>query len=249
MAKAKYRRKSKLDPFESKIGILPDKVIGDLAGVTSENVRAFRNRRGISARWRGEDEPFDVEEVADEVKSTSRLKKRRSRLVPPAHTRAVLDELPPEPILGEEEVETEEDIISTGSYVDPAEEAAMLVGSDLFWSDSPPEVKPTAEIETTSSSSSPFWSDNPDDDPFVYIPPAATPPVPAAENPVYQSRFVDGAVQAFIVTVEANGEQKDYVSIGQDIAKASALAVDSVRNRDPRARVIAIKYLAEALIS
>ncbi len=48
------QRPSKLDPYHERIGILPDKEIAALAGVTPENVRAFRNRRGIPARWRGE---------------------------------------------------------------------------------------------------------------------------------------------------------------------------------------------------
>jgi len=55
MAEGK-RRKSKLDPFADKIGILSDKMIAEMAGVSGENVRAHRKRREIPARWRGEGE-------------------------------------------------------------------------------------------------------------------------------------------------------------------------------------------------
>ena len=59
MAKRR-RRRSKLDPFLEKIGIVPDRQLAELAGVTPENVRAFRKRRGIPARWRGEGDPLPV---------------------------------------------------------------------------------------------------------------------------------------------------------------------------------------------
>jgi len=59
MAKRR-RRKSKLDPFLDRVGILPDRKLAELAGVTPENVRAFRKRRNIPARWRGEGEPLPV---------------------------------------------------------------------------------------------------------------------------------------------------------------------------------------------
>lgn len=54
---ARKRRKSKLDPYLDQVGVLADRQLAELAGVTPENVRAFRKRRGIPARWRGEGEP------------------------------------------------------------------------------------------------------------------------------------------------------------------------------------------------
>ncbi|MBN1336989.1 MAG: hypothetical protein JXB39_13610 [Deltaproteobacteria bacterium] len=48
------RRKSKLDPFLDRIGVLSDREVAALAGVTAENVRAWRKRRGVPASWRGE---------------------------------------------------------------------------------------------------------------------------------------------------------------------------------------------------
>ena len=48
-------RPSKLDPFRDLLGTVPDREVAAMAGVTAENVRAFRRKRGIPAGWRGED--------------------------------------------------------------------------------------------------------------------------------------------------------------------------------------------------
>jgi len=50
-------RVSKLDGFLDIVGHLPDKVVAERAGVTAENVRMYRMRRGIAAQWRPEDAP------------------------------------------------------------------------------------------------------------------------------------------------------------------------------------------------
>lgn len=46
------RRQSKLDPFLDLVGKIPDAEVAVQAGVTPENVRAFRNRHGIAAYYR-----------------------------------------------------------------------------------------------------------------------------------------------------------------------------------------------------
>ena len=56
-------RKSKLDPFVDKIGIFPDKTIAEMAGTSAENVRVYRKRKDIPARWRGQGEPLPNEEA------------------------------------------------------------------------------------------------------------------------------------------------------------------------------------------
>ena len=48
------KRQSKLDPWLSEVGVICDTEIAKLAGVTSENVRAYRKRHSIPAFWRGE---------------------------------------------------------------------------------------------------------------------------------------------------------------------------------------------------
>jgi hypothetical protein len=48
------RRRSRLDPYLELLGDVPDRELAERAGVTPENVRAYRVRRGVPARWRGE---------------------------------------------------------------------------------------------------------------------------------------------------------------------------------------------------
>jgi DNA-binding CsgD family transcriptional regulator len=52
-ANAPRRRRSALDPYFDMLGTVPDSEIGALAGVTGENVRAYRRRHGIDATWKG----------------------------------------------------------------------------------------------------------------------------------------------------------------------------------------------------
>jgi len=51
------RRRSKLDPFNDLLGKVPDAEVAAMAGVTSENVRAYRRRHGIAAEWRTAEAP------------------------------------------------------------------------------------------------------------------------------------------------------------------------------------------------
>jgi len=78
-------RKSKMDPFMDKIGVLSDREVGELAGVSSENVRAFRKRRGIPAQWRGEGKKTPATPVpkAKAVpKAATKRKPRKGKLTP-----------------------------------------------------------------------------------------------------------------------------------------------------------------------
>lgn len=47
------RRKSRLDPYFDELGKVPDAEVAAKAGVTPENVRAYRSRHGIKAEYRG----------------------------------------------------------------------------------------------------------------------------------------------------------------------------------------------------
>ncbi len=44
-------RRSALDPYANLLGTVPDQEVASLAGVTPENVRTYRQRRGIAATW------------------------------------------------------------------------------------------------------------------------------------------------------------------------------------------------------
>lgn len=51
-AKKPGRRRSRLDPFYDLLGKIPDAEVAEKAGVTAENVRAYRSRHGIAAQYR-----------------------------------------------------------------------------------------------------------------------------------------------------------------------------------------------------
>lgn len=90
-------RKSRLEPYAHLIGTVPDKEIAEQAGVTAENVRTYRIRRGIPAAWRGETSSElagKLETKAARGRSSRRHRKvssRPSRLDPYRH---LLGEVP-----------------------------------------------------------------------------------------------------------------------------------------------------------
>lgn len=53
-------RRSLLDPYADMLGKVPDGEIARLAGVTAENVRTYRSRRGIEAAWQKKGEEIEV---------------------------------------------------------------------------------------------------------------------------------------------------------------------------------------------
>lgn len=61
--KSPQRRSSKLDSYMDLVGTLPDREVATMAGVTPENVRAFRRRHNIPARWRDEGDEGRVSEA------------------------------------------------------------------------------------------------------------------------------------------------------------------------------------------
>ena len=75
--KGSNRRKSKLDPWFSQLGAVPDRVIAEQASVTPENVRAYRKRHGIPSTWRDEaateDAPTQAAAPAPKRKSAPRV--------------------------------------------------------------------------------------------------------------------------------------------------------------------------------
>lgn len=62
-------RRSRLDPFAHLLGKTSDAEIGRLAGVTAENVRTYRRRRGIKAEWRPAGADTQVELRAPRVRT------------------------------------------------------------------------------------------------------------------------------------------------------------------------------------
>ena len=90
-SKSRRPRKSKLDAHLDIVGTLPDKEVATRAGVTAENVRTYRARRGIPAGWRGEarEEPAPVAakpaKKPTRRRKNSRPRRRKSKLDPFVH--------------------------------------------------------------------------------------------------------------------------------------------------------------------
>ena len=57
-------RRSALDPYTHLLGAVPDQEIASLAGVTPENVRTYRHRRGIAVGWATEPAESGAPEMA-----------------------------------------------------------------------------------------------------------------------------------------------------------------------------------------
>lgn len=71
-------RRSKIDPFADKVGTVSDREIADLAGVTVENVRTWRKRRGIPSPGRA----AASEKPARARKGKKKSRRRKSKLDP-----------------------------------------------------------------------------------------------------------------------------------------------------------------------
>jgi len=243
------RRKSKLDPYMDKVGVLPDKQVAMLAGVTPENVRAFRNRRGIPARWRGEGEPLpDAGAPAPAPPASKRASKpRKGKLTPYLAEIGILTDgviakkasttpqnvrnfrmrhgIPArwrgegEPLPGEAE-------ILQSAVEEPKPEVAPET------EDVPPEPESTPDPE---ESTQPTGVDPPDElpaDPEEVLSPALT-------KPVLQ--------QAYSVTVERPEGEVEYVATGADIGEAATKAVAALGEHGIEGTVVGIRFLACAL--
>ena len=71
-------RRSKLDPYADKVGTLPDREVAELAGVTVENVRTWRKRRGIPSPGRS----AAAEKPTRARKGKKKSRRRKSKLDP-----------------------------------------------------------------------------------------------------------------------------------------------------------------------
>ncbi len=56
------------------------------------------------------------------------------------------------------------------------------------------------------------------------------------------------AAQGFIATVVTGGEHREYMVLGDDLAQACHIALDTVARMDAQARVLSLRYYADALL-
>jgi len=224
--RASKPRKGKLTPYLAEIGILEDAVIARKAATTPQNVRNFRMRHGIPARWRGEGEALPGE--AEVLQAAAA----------PAEEVVPESDLPPEP---EEAVPL---LMSDPTPEEPAKSAsdASEPADEL---PSEPEDHPTPEVVAEPASVDAF-----EGDPAVSDLSAETddelPPKPE-DTPALRKPARPALQRAYSVTVEGPEGEVEYVATGADIGEAATKAVAALGEHGIEGTVAGIRFLAQAL--
>ncbi len=221
-SKARRPRKSKLDAHTDIVGVLPDKEVAARAGVTPENVRTYRVRRGIPAGWRGETAaaaPASKAKKAPKRASARRKstgdRRRKSKLDPFLH---LLGELPDRQVADLAGVSSE----NVRSF-------RVRRGVPALWRGegrTVPAAKPVAKP----------------------APPKQAPaPKQAGQAPELITDSGSERSWAWRVVVDVDGEAQSYVSFGSDVVAAAVAATTRVEELHAGARIREITILAEAL--
>jgi hypothetical protein len=222
-------RRSKVDPFIDQLGDVPDTEIAKLAGVTPENVRAYRKRRGIPAKWRGEGQGEHQPAKAPARSRKPRGGKRRKTKLEP-----YLDQLG---VLPDTEI-AELAGVTVGNVrayryrrgIPSARQAARDEGSAAPAADPAPAPAPVQEAP------------EPPEVVQRLAPPAAAPVEPQAETTAPTPQ-----VKAFRIKVEGVGGTVAYVVLAENIAEAASKALRTLEQRRVEGEVLMVEYLAMAL--
>ncbi len=230
------RRRSKIDPFLEQVGVVPDREIAELAGTSAENVRVYRKRRGIPARWRQQDRTTDESPSAQQtgakdpgqvtpppsIGQPGRRQRRRSKLDP------FLDKLG---VLPDQEV---------------AELAGVTVGNVRafrYRHDIPAPgrgaMSRSGEVEQPSEQDSlhPVEKDEP----------SSGTPAPEVPSDTPKAASVEAHAKAFRIIVEGVGGTVAYVVVAADIAEAASKSLRTLKRRRVEGEVLSVEYLALAL--
>jgi len=217
-------RRSKLDVFRHLMGVEPDGVVAEQAGCSREAVMRYRRRHEIPAAPRG-----------------------ARRLLPPQQPPS-----PPEPRLAEPEPQA--DPLQGDLALPPEPEDQVAARPDEALppepEDQPAETLP-AEPEQEAEEALP---PEPEDLPLADPQPTAELEVDAAAAeaplPVGKGSIVEGAAthHGYLVTIDSNGVQQEFLVIGADIAAAAQASLSAIGELVGGGQVIALRYHAEALI-
>lgn len=219
MAKKSFSpRKSALDAFGDSVGVLSDKEVAAKAGISTENVRTYRLRRGIPAAWRGESlEALQAKQrrrATKKVKTQPRRPKRRkmrrrrsSRLDPYLE------------LLGD----VSDRDLADRAGVTPENVRAYRVrrGIPARWRGEGATDADFAAVESIPESASPRR------------------PAPAAESRAQS--------YAYRVVAEVAGEDREYVVFAADMAEAAARAGEKLLRLHPDALMRELSLVGEAL--
>ena len=242
------RRRSKIDPYLEQVGTVPDKEIAELAGTSVENVRIYRKRRGIPARWRKTDRSTSTSQSADEPGTGAfgsvAAARPGSQPKPPRRRKSKLD-----------------------PYLDqlgllPDEEVANLAGVTVGnvrayrYRHGIPLARKAARSERNRvdplAAPRPALVNAPE--PEDHRPPETAvepPPSSPASAKLPATNAMDDSpspeVKAYRIKVEGVGGTVAYVVIAKDIAEAAGKAISTLEQRGVEGEVLSVKYLAAAL--
>jgi len=213
-------RKSKLDPFMDKVGVLPDREVAVFAGVSSENVRAFRKRRGIPAGWRDNGPVLGATPTPAPMVSAAPKKAERTRRGKLTPYRELVGVLP------------------DSKVAKMAGTAAQNVRAFRLRHDIParwrgegqplPNEEAILALHTGSKAAAPVLA--PEPAPRVVVAPV-----------------VNSGHEGYVVTIQGPEEEINYVVVAYDIAEAAAKAVRGVERRGIEGRLLSVRFLARAL--
>ena len=207
MGKHPYKaRKSKLDAFSDVVGVESDAVVAEKAKVSTETVRTFRSRRGIPALWRGETSVARKAKAPSKPGRASRKRAfvgRRSRVASYVH---LLGTVPDSEIAS-----------MAGVTMQNVRAYRIRRGIEAAW----------RGTTTTKSVDQ------------VVVPSKRTGHVAGVPQ--------QAASWAYRVTVRVGAENREFVVLGESLSDAAIQAEGRLAERIPRARVLEIVTLAEAL--
>ena len=228
-------RRSKVDPFCDQLGEVPDTEIAKLAGVTPENVRAFRQRRGISAKWRGERQgDAKSPQVPARAKKSKGSKRRKTKLEPYLDQLGVLPDTEIAELAG----------VTVGNVRAYRYRRGIPSARRAVEDDGQPAPSTTPEPAPV-----PPPVQEPPEPPEVVqrpTPPAVAPVEPLAAITTETPAAVP-QTKAFRIKVEGVGGTVAYVVIAEDIAEAAGKALRTLEQRRVEGEVLSVEYLAVAL--
>jgi len=220
MARRPFKaRKSKLDAFADIVGVEADVQVAARAKVSTETVRSFRVRRGIPALWRGETaapgKPVAVKSSSKRSKKGGKrvFRGRRSRLDSYVH------------LLGT--VSDSEVAAMAGVTSQNVRAFRMRRGIEAGWRNGVESPALPSLVEPTVASA------------------PATPALPRRVQ--ISSATAEVTNWAYRITVRVGAENQEFVVFGESLSDAAIQAERRIAERNPRARVLEIATLAEAL--
>ena len=230
-------RKSKVDAVAHLVGTVSDRDLAKQIGVTPENVRTWRRRRGIEATWQTD---FPQVEVA--AKPPKKRKKRKK----PARRKSKLDPFAAE--LG-----TVPDRVIAEKAGVSAENVRMYRkrhGITSTW---------RAAEEAPKASAAPAATPEPEAETIRQPPerrrqaPAPNPTPRSVAAPAPRSvaapapRSTPTRGWAFRVTADVDGAEREYVTFGADVVEAAQVARDRLVRGTPGAHIKKIEVVGVAL--